>query len=135
MSREVSKTKKIKSYLNLARRVSLQSGHDTFKHGAVLVKGGSVINTSPNKGNHTKFGNRFRNKHHGPATWHAELACILGIDKSITQGATLYVCRTNREGNFRMSKPCAMCEEVLRYCGLKKVVYTEGAERISKIKL
>jgi len=127
---------KIRNYLNLARRVSQQSAHDTFKHGAVLVKGGSVINTAFNKDQHKRFGNRFRNvKDCGHATHHAELGAILGLDRSITTGATMYVCRTNRMGEFRMSKPCAMCEEVLRFCGVKKVVYTEGGEKISRIKL
>ena len=127
---------KIRNYLNLARRISQQSHHDTFKHGAVLVKGGSVLNTACNKDQHKKFGNRFRNvRNYGHATHHAELGAILGLDRSITTGATLYVCRTNRKGLFRMSKPCAMCEEILRYCGVKRVVYTDAKNGISQIKL
>jgi deoxycytidylate deaminase len=118
---------KVHGYLALAKRVATQSEHDHFKHGAVLVRGGSVINTACNKDQYKRFGNRFRNTRTcGHATYHAELGCVLGLDKSTTQGATLYVVRTNRAGTFRMSKPCQMCEEVLRFCGIKRVVYTTG---------
>ena len=129
-------SKKVKSYFDLAKRVAQQSQHDHFKHGAVLVKGGSVINTSYNKDKYKSFGNRFRNtKTCGHATHHAELGCILGLDKSITQGTTMYVARVNRRGDFRLSKPCGMCEEILRFCGVKKVVYTVGHRVVKKIKL
>ena len=129
-------SKKIKSYFDLAKRVAQQSEHDHFKHGAVLVKGGSVINTSCNKDKYRSFGNRFRDtKTCGHATHHAELGCILGLDKSATQGTTLYVARVNRQGDFRMSKPCDMCEEVLKFCGVKRVVYTTDNKAAKKIKL
>ncbi len=127
---------KIKGYLDLAKRVAQQSQHDHFKHGAVLVKGGSVLNTSCNKDKYKSFGNRFRDtKTCGHATHHAELGCILGLDKSITQGATMYVVRVNRQGEYRLSKPCPMCEEVLKFCGVKKVVYTTDEASANKIKL
>jgi tRNA(Arg) A34 adenosine deaminase TadA len=120
-------SKKVQGYLTLAKRVAAQSEHDHFKHGAVLVRGGSVINTAHNKDQYKRFGNRFRNTRRcGHATHHAELGCVLGLDKSTTQGTTLYVVRTNRAGEFRLSKPCAMCEEILRFCGIKKVIYTTG---------
>ncbi len=127
---------KTKRYLLLAQRVATQSAHDHFKHGAVLVKGGSVLNTAFNKGNYNRFGNRFRDTHtRGHATHHAELGCILGLDRSITNGATMYVIRTNRLGQFRMSKPCLMCEEVMKFCGIKKVVYTTGESSVEKKRL
>jgi len=129
-------SKKIKGYLDLAKRVAQQSQHDHFKHGAVLVKGGSVINTACNKDKYKSFGNRFRDtKTCGHATHHAELGCVLGLDKSITQGTTMYVVRVNRQGAYRLSKPCPMCEEVLKFCGVKKVVYTTDEASASKIKL
>ena len=126
-------SKGMRRYLALARRVASQSEHDHFKHGAILVKGGSVLNTACNKDKYKRFGNRFRDTHNcGHATHHAELGCILGLDRSITQGATMYVVRMNREGLFRMSKPCGMCEEVLKFCGVKRVVYTTGDESTVK---
>ena len=127
---------KVRSYFDLAKRVAQQSQHDHFKHGAVLVKGGSVLNTSCNKDKYKSFGNRFRDtKVCGHATHHAELGCILGLDKSTTQGATIYVVRVNRQGEYRLSKPCPMCEEVLKFCGVKRVVYTTDNKAAKKIKL
>ncbi len=35
-------------YFNIARKTALCSAQSDYKHGAVLVKGGSVINTSCN---------------------------------------------------------------------------------------
>jgi len=109
----------------MAARAAEQSGHDVFRHGAVLIKGGSVLNISSNSDNHTSFGQRFRHEP-GRATHHAETACVLGLDKSTTHGSTIYVARVNKEGEWKMSKPCSMCHEVMLFVGIKKVVYTIG---------
>jgi len=121
--------------LDLARRVAQNSEHDSFKHGAVLVKGGSVLNVAHNKDQYNRFAGRFRNRGCGHATHHAELGAILGIDKSKTQGATIYVVRVNKEGDFRNSKPCDMCHEVLKFVGIKKAIYTTGETTVGKTKL
>ena len=130
-----TKTKKIGRYLELAKNMARQSTYGKIKHGAVLVKGGSIISTSCNKDSFSSFGNRFRKHDCGHATHHAELGCVLGIDRSKTNGATVYVVRINREGEFRLSKPCPMCHEVLKFCGIRKVVYTVDEEEIACYKL
>ncbi len=112
-------------YLRLAAKAAEQSGHDTFRHGAVLIRGGSVLNIASNSDNHTSFGQRFRTAA-GRATHHAETACILGLDRSITSGGTMYVARINKAGEWKMSKPCSMCHEVMKFVGIKRVVYTIG---------
>ena len=61
-------------YFNVARKAALCSAQSDYKHGAVLVKGGSVINTSCNKNRRVSFGSRFCKEHDGVATLHAELA-------------------------------------------------------------
>ena len=71
----VSKKGKEK-YIQLARRVALQGSYGGYKHGAVLVKGGSIINISHNKDKFCSFGSRFRKRDEGTATLHAELGCI-----------------------------------------------------------
>ena len=76
-------------FFNIARKTALCSAQTDYKHGAVLVKGGSVINTSCNKNRLVSFGTRFCTEHDGIATLHAELGAILGIDRNITEGATL----------------------------------------------
>ncbi len=127
--------KRRQRYLELAKNVASQGTYGKYLHGAVLVQGGSVLNTSPNKDRFCSFGSKFRERSCGHATLHAELGCVLGLDRRITSGATLYVVRINREGQFRMSKPCSMCHEALTHCGVKKVVYTTNEKEVATIKL
>ena len=124
-----------KRYIELARRIASQSTYSSQNHGCVLVKGGSVINISCNKENYCRFGTRFRNtRKKGKATLHAELGAVLGLDRSLTQGSIAYVVRVKNDA-LRMSKPCPMCEEALRFCGVKKVVYTTNNDSVIMEKL
>ena len=111
-------------YFNAARKASMFSSSEEYRHGAVLVKGSAIINISPNKNNFCSFGTRFRTEQAGIATLHAELGCILGIDRSITDGARVYVCRVGKNGDFRLSKPCPMCTAAMTHVGIKRVYWT-----------
>ena len=119
-------SKKQERYFELARRLAYQSDYEGFRHGAILLRGGSVINASFNKSNFCSFGQQFREPNTGSATLHAELGTILGVDRSRTQGSDVYVARINNDGVFRMSKPCPMCQNAMRYCGVSRVYYTTG---------
>jgi len=131
----VKPTKKVKRYFDLARNVAFGSEYGKIRHGALLTKGGSIINTCCNKDKFCSFGTRFRNPNRGPATIHAELGCILGLPRGVTTGADIYVCRVNKQGVFRNSKPCAMCHEILKHVGVKRVFYTTGDNSIEMYKL
>tara|TARA_B100000131_G_C18116871_1_gene611566 strand:+ start:118 stop:552 length:435 start_codon:yes stop_codon:yes gene_type:complete len=131
----VSATRKVIRNFELARNVAYNSNYGKIRHGAVLVKGGSVINTSFNKENFSSFGSRFRPSQRGPATVHAELGCVLGIARDRTSGADIYVCRINRDGDFRSSKPCIMCHEILKHVGVKRVYYTTNEGTFEMYKL
>ena len=117
---------RIKRHLELARRVAHQSTFDGPRHGAVLVRGSSVINVSENKNNFCSFGRRFRkcDIQPGHSTVHAELGSILGVGRNKTEGADVYVARIGKKGDFKMSKPCPMCESALRHVGVKRAIYT-----------
>ena len=95
-----------------------QSDEGRACHGAVLVRGGNIINAGHNKWSYSSFGKRFRHRDRGVSTLHAEL------DRSTTQGADIYVVRINNQGNFKMSKPCSRCETALKHVGIKRVYYT-----------
>ena len=112
-----------------------QSNYGKFRHGAVLVKGSSVRNISCNKHRHCSFGARFRRASAGEATLHAELGAILGLARTTTTGATVYVARINKEGEARISKPCSMCESAMRHVGVKRVVYTDENGKIESMRL
>lgn len=122
-------------YISLAKKVAEQSNYGKFRHGAILVKGSSIRNVACNKHRHCGFGKRFRDHNDGDATLHAELGAILGMDRNITQGSTIYVVRINREGHPRMSKPCPMCESAMKHVGVKRVVYTNRDGRIENMTL
>ena len=130
----IERTKKTDRCLTIAKNVAYNSPYGKLRHGAILTKGGSIINISFNKENYTYFGTRFRNSSHGHATVHAEIGCILGIPRGSTTGADLYVCRINREGEFRNSKPCSMCHEALKHVGVKRVYYTTNDNTIEMYK-
>jgi deoxycytidylate deaminase len=114
---------KIRRYMDLAKRMAQQSDFPDYRHGAVLIKG-SVRNVATNKNNYCSFGSRFQKGHSGRTTLHAELGAILGVDRSVTEGATVYVARIGKENNYKISKPCSMCHEALKHVGVKRVVYT-----------
>ena len=122
--RKLSKSRK--RYFDLAKRAAMESTYGKLRHGAVVVKGGSVVSFGFNKSNHCQFGQRFRHMDKGPATQHAEISAILGLPRSATQGADVYVVRINNDCDWRMSKPCPMCEQALKFVGVKRVFYTTG---------
>ena len=128
---------RVKRHLELARRVAHQSTFEGPRHGAVLVRGASVINVSENKKNFCSFGNRFRkcDIQPGHSTVHAELGSILGIDRRKTEGAEVYVARVGKRGDFKMSKPCPMCEAALKHVGIKRVIFTIDEEIAGSYKL
>ena len=126
---------KIQRFMDVARRCAHQSSFPDYRHGAVLVKGNKVRNVSFNKDNYCSFGHRFRKEQEGHATLHAELGVVLGLDRNITDGATIYVARIGKADDYRLSKPCAMCHEAMKHVGIKRVVYTINNKKAGSYKL
>jgi tRNA(Arg) A34 adenosine deaminase TadA len=131
----VETTKKMQRYFELSRNVAYNSPYGKIRHGAILVKGGSILNASFNKDNFSAFGARFRHTSRGHATVHAELGCVLGMPRSSTTGSDIYVCRINSEGEYRFSKPCGMCHDAMKHVGIKRVYYTTNGAAIEMYKL
>lgn len=127
-------SKKEKKYVDLAKRISYQSGY-SHRHGAVLIKGASIINVSCNKNKFSSFATRFTKKEKEFVTVHAELGSILNVERTHTEGATVYVVRVNNQDELRLSKPCPMCEEAMRFVGIKKVVYSTSEGTFEEVKL
>ncbi len=122
-------------YIDLASRVAEQTDFKEYRHGAVLVRGGVVLNTSCNKNKYKAWDNRFRKTQKGHATVHAEIGAILGLDRSITEGATIYVVRVGRDKHLRNSKPCPMCEAAMQFVGIKRVIYSNSVGDLEEIRL
>jgi len=128
-------SKRILRYMKLAAKVAQDSVYNDYRHGALLIRGGSVLNWSENKNQYCGFGNRFRQYNTGLPTVHAELGCILGVDKSKTKNATIYVARIGKAGDWRLSKPCAMCMAAAKFAGVRQIVYTIEDGEVGTAKL
>jgi|15BtaG_2_1085339.scaffolds.fasta_scaffold00008_102 deoxycytidylate deaminase len=69
-------SKKKQKYFNVALNAAKLSDYGKFRHGALLVKGGSIINIGYNNGGHSKFGSFHRCLTPGVATNHAEISTV-----------------------------------------------------------
>jgi deoxycytidylate deaminase len=114
------------AYLSVARYFATKSKSNK-KHGAVVVKSGRVLGTGYNKDkNHPLFVSPEHIKKH--CSRHAEVEAIRDARADVA-GATLYVARVNNDGVDRYSKPCNLCEEVIKESNIKRVIYTESQEK------
>lgn len=93
-------------------------------HGAVLVRGGSILACGINKPKR----NVFVDIHavHDKATIHAECDVILQArNRTNLRGSTIYVARLLKfDGSIAMSRPCPSCIRICAKYGIKKVYYT-----------
>lgn len=112
-------------YSKLAQKLAISSEYGNFRHGAVLEKGSAILSIGINNEKYSSVGAKFRHSNKGHSTYHAEISAILGLDRCVTKGATIYVVRASKkDGSMRMSKPCDMCHAVLKERGVAKVVYS-----------
>lgn len=108
-------------WLRLAVSIAQKSSCD-HKHGAILVRGGRLINTGVNR-------NRNRPElvllpdHRTGLSEHAEEAVIRKVGPA-ARGATLYVARVNAQGVIRFSAPCEFCQRTIDRAGISRVVHT-----------
>jgi len=123
----VSLSKRQKSVVNLAIKAAYKSPC-CHKHGAVLLNGNSLINISHNSYDYSSFGERFNrnSKRNWHATRHAEMSVCLNISFKLTFGATIYVVRVNKKGELVNSKPCDMCQSIMQFCGVKRVIFSDA---------
>ena len=122
-------------YVDLAKMLAESSSYSLHRHGAVLVKGGSVLNWSANQNKVQRWAQRFRSHGCGHATHHAELGAVLGVARDKTTGSDVYVVRISKKGSLLMSKPCEMCQELLRHVGVKRVFYSIDDETMGCYKV
>lgn len=112
-----------KRAFELAKKAAKESPFEIRRHGAVLIRGGKILSSGFNLCVHSKLSDRFK-KHAGEGTRHAEVAAILGIDKKVTSGADIYVVRLNKKGELKNSRPCLMCQDILKFVGVRRAFYS-----------
>lgn len=67
---------------------------------------------------------------------HAEVRAVLNKPRSATEGCDIYVVRLSSDGkSLRMAKPCAMCQEVLKRAGIRRVFYSTNGSEINSLHL
>jgi deoxycytidylate deaminase len=116
------------AFLNLAKYYASLS-HAKKQHGAIVVKGNRIMGMGYNKNkNNPKYISEEHVKKH--SSRHAEWEAMRDANWNV-RGATLYVARTNRQGQDRNSEPCFLCKQKIKQMGIKKVIYTTGEKWIS----
>jgi len=128
-------SKRSKRFFEFARKMAMMSDYGKFRHGAVLVKHGAVMSAGLNKDKPCSFGERFRSRGLGEATIHAELCVILNVPRKQTENADVYVVRVGANNDVRNSRPCPMCQEALRFVGVKRVYFSGEGGQFQVMKL
>jgi deoxycytidylate deaminase len=101
-----------------AKKSSLRSDHPYYQLGAVIARGNKILATGWNK---------YKTSPKSPHPYkhiHAEVAAILNCGDR-AKGADLYVYREGKDGEPRLSKPCATCLQAIRSAGIRRVYYTD----------
>jgi tRNA(Arg) A34 adenosine deaminase TadA len=89
---------------------------ETFKLGAVLLHGRTVVASGRNHNNNPC----------GLHSVHAEMDALWKAGGWRTRGLHMVVVRILRDGRWACSRPCAACERAMARLGIAKVTYTTG---------
>ena len=95
--------------IRIATRLAMKSDHQHFRHGAIVLKGGSIVATGYNK-----------------ATEHAEVNALKKLDPRKRKGATIISVRVTKGGKLAMAKPCPECEKYIKESGVKSVIWSDA---------
>lgn len=123
-------------YLRFAIKQAQQHeypGHISYRHCAVIVKGGSIVSIGFNQSKTNSFVEHYTSITRGPREYcvstHAEMhAVIQARGNTDLTGCKMYVARINYKHNATMncgiSRPCPICQNVMNSYGIKKALYT-----------
>lgn len=107
--------------VNKLRQVKTKSNHSYSKMSAVVLKKGKPISFGFN---FVESNYQYKEKH-CLKKWHSEMNALLKVkNKETLKNCTIVIFREDKMGNFKLAKPCSLCEELIRSFGLKKMVYT-----------
>lgn len=114
-------TKRDREFYDLAYRTA-ESSDCADKHGAVLVAGSRVLRLAVNVDNGHPV-----SEQHGKVTQHAEQRLINTDYWAMDRKVTVYSARFRKYDNrFPFSRPCEMCQELMRNHGVTRCVYHDG---------
>jgi len=131
-SRSDRLTRQQQSFLTRAARFA-QDSRVSQRHGALVVKGGSVLSYGINSYTNNprmfpvdhfakgKLRHRDRAK---SISVHAEIAAMRGVSPDQLRGAIIYVARITASDELGNSAPCENCADELLKAGVKRVIFT-----------
>lgn len=93
----------------------MRSPHVKFRHGALLIKGGSVI----------AFAHNTRQ--------HAEAAVLKKVTAQQAKNSIMWTARINKNDIIGNSYPCSECIDVIEKFGVKEVYYTTSEGNIKSV--
>lgn len=110
--------KNVNRFLERAKQIAQKSNYQQHKHGCVIVYKGRIVATGFNSmSTNPKSSHRFNKIH-------AEMAALWKLHSRITNKHILYVYREHKNGKMAMSRPCKLCEQMIRVVGISTVIYT-----------
>lgn len=108
-------------YLALAARQARTAQSPRYHLGAIIVRSGRVLSTGANRLKNTPSEIIPR------SAWstHAEEDCIRQLpEKARGRRLTMYVARVNRQGEWRLARPCQRCWTSAVNAGVTRIVYS-----------
>lgn len=108
-------------WIRLCLKFAQKSEVHSFKHGAVLVKGGKIIAYGIN--NNKKPG-CLAHEIYGEKKWHSETDVLTKVRRKNVDGAILYIAGISKADNIILSKPCECCNHFIKQFNLKAVYYS-----------
>jgi deoxycytidylate deaminase len=100
-------------------------------HIAFLIKSNIIEKIGTNK-KRTHPETKNHPYHEGVVGIHAELDCLLKMDKEDLSGYNMLVIRVDNNGKLNMSKPCQGCQSLLEQFNIKEVWYSDFKGQIVK---
>jgi deoxycytidylate deaminase len=101
-------------------------------HVAFLIKSGKIEKIGVNKRRtHPEISKH--PYHEGHVGIHAELDCILKINKEDLSDYEMLVLRVDKNNNLAMSKPCSGCQSLLNQFNIKEIWYSDKNSNIIKM--
>ena len=97
--------------------------------GAAIMSGPRLLSIGWNSNKTAPYLNSVMRWHH------AETAALVGVRRADLRNADIFVVRLSKDDEFRMAKPCRMCQELLRSAGIYRAYFTDYSGGISVMKL
>lgn len=120
-------TQKDLRWESLAQKMLKINNHPKYKMISLVIRGGRLISVGTNKESAPK---RFIKAHREGLKLHAEVDSLIGVDKSTTKNATLYIIGETLAGNKMTTKPCSTCLGFIEKMGLRRIVYQDKGKLV-----